>query len=37
VHIPLDYMNQKTAPDYIKQISLKFSGKITLAEDLNRF
>jgi ribonuclease BN (tRNA processing enzyme) len=37
VHIPLDSINSETAPDYASRMSQGFSGKITIAKDLNQF
>ncbi|MDA8739975.1 MBL fold metallo-hydrolase [Rhodobacteraceae bacterium] len=37
VHIPLESIHAKTAPEYIAKIASRFLGKITLAEDLDRF
>lgn len=37
VHIPLERIHAKTAPEYIAKIASRFAGKITLAEDLDRF
>ena len=37
VHIPLEGIHTKTTPEYFAKIASRFSGKITLAEDLDRF
>ncbi len=37
VHIPLDSITPETAPEYQSQIEKTFSGKISIAEDLQRF
>ena len=37
VHIPLDSINSETAPDYASRMSQGFSGKITIAKDLDQF
>lgn len=37
VHLPLDEITPETAPAYIAQIAERFSGKITIANDLDRF
>ena len=37
VHIPLDSIISENTPDYLAQISQRFSGKVTIAEDLDQF
>jgi ribonuclease BN (tRNA processing enzyme) len=37
VHIPLDSISSETAPDYTARISRRFSGKVTIANDLDQF
>ncbi|MDE0761284.1 MAG: MBL fold metallo-hydrolase [Planktomarina sp.] len=37
VHIPLDSITPENTPDYVAQISQRFSGKVTIAEDLDQF
>lgn len=37
VHIPLDRINVETAPNYIARIAQRYSGKITIAQDLDQF
>lgn len=37
VHIPLDSITPKTAPSYHSQIEKTFKGRISIAEDLQRF
>ncbi|MGH1466104.1 MAG: MBL fold metallo-hydrolase [Cognatishimia sp.] len=37
VHISLDSINAETAPTYVAQIAEAFAGKITIAEDFDRF